>query len=278
MIINSEFINETVNNFYDSFKNEENWCSVSGLNPNIDIYGNHKYQKLYALKYIPAYYFEYCILANKLNGRIKNKNHKIKVISMGCGLCPDYYALVHNLECEFEYHGYDAYEWSMRKFMPQVANDYNFYKKSLKNIKSEEIYDCDVFIFPKSIGDINDSNDKIIEHLANIISKINKNRIFFLNSYVSNENQNTSHVELFEQIHNKLLNSGFSTKDDYKKTFYKGDRVGQGLKGIHIDFDYDSGCFISCVDKNTSCTYCNVVKYPILTNKFMDYQLLEYFR
>lgn len=266
--------------FFDAFESENDWCEVSGLNPNVDVYGKHKYQKLYCLKYLPAYYFEYCILASKLHNRLKtNDQDEICVASLGCGLSPDYYSLEHNLgNKKFKYEGFDGFEWSMRKLMPEVGDNYNFNRLNVMRLSEHDISLYDVFIFPKSIGDINDSSDEAIQHLADVISNSVKNRIYFLNSYVSKDNQNVSHVDLFEVIHKRLIDSGFSTSDDHRATFYVGSHVGQGLRGINYNFNYDSAFCIKCKDEESRCIGCNVVKSPILTNKFMDYQILEYTR
>lgn len=280
MIIKTKFIDEMLQQFFSSFDNEQDWCEVSGSNPNIDAYGKHKYQKLYCLKYLPAYYFEYCALASKLHDRLNaNDQDEICVASFGCGLSPDYYALEHNLgNKKFKYEGFDAFEWSMRKLMPDVGDNFNFNLSNVMRLRDDEINKYDVFIFPKSIGDINDSSGEAIQHLANVISNSVKKRIYFLNSYVSKDIQNISHINLFEIIHERLIESGFSTSDDHRKTFYSGNRLGQGLKGINYNFNYDSNFCIVCKDEDHSCRGCNVVKSPILTNKFMDFQILEYIR
>lgn len=286
MIINRNFIDHLLEAFHGAFVEEDNWCEVSGLNPDIEIYGKHKYQKLYALKYLPAYYFEYCVLASKLHMRLcKNDQDDISIASLGCGLSPDYYALLHNLtDKNFTYHGYDAYEWKMKELMPEVEDNYSFIWSSIRRLTEEQISQYDAFIFPKSIGDINDSSKlctppiDIIDTFASVLAKTSKDRIYFLNSFVSKEVQNTPHVKLFEKIHNKLIESGFTCSDNYKETFYRGQKKGQGLKGIDYDFHYNSEYFIHCEDEDESCRYCNVTKSPILTNKFMDYQILEYSR
>ncbi|EKF9603035.1 hypothetical protein O1C43_002845 [Vibrio cholerae] len=279
MRIDANFIETVLGQFYKSFCTEKDWCVVSGVNPNIDVYGKHIYQKLYALKYLPAYYFEYCILADKLKNRLeKNAQKMVSIASLGCGLTPCYYALSHNLGgIGFDYHGYDAYEWKMRSLMPAPDFNFNFYNKTVSKLEKGDIENYDVFIFPKSIGDINDSGPNVIQHLANIISATSKNKIYFLNSYVSKSKQNVSHVSFFKKIHDALISQGFTTLDKYDDTFYRGEQ-GQGLKGIDYDFTYNDKYFIKCNNKEKSCVDCNVIKFPILKNNFMSYQILEYTR
>ena len=280
MTIDSDFIENVLSNFYSSFCSEKDWCTVSESNPHINFYGKPAYQKLYALKYIPAYYFEYCILAEKLNDRLKkNDIDTVSIASFGCGLTPCYYALLHNLDdVDFIYHGYDAYEWNTRNLMPKPDCNFNFHLKTVAKLNKFDVGKYDVFIFPKSIGDINDSNPNAINHLAEIISSTEKDRIYFLNSFVSKSKQNISHVSLFKQIHDSLISAGFSTEDKYGKSFYKGNNLGQGLKGIDRKFTYNDSYFIHCQDQDKSCVDCTVVKRPILKNNFMCYQILEYTR
>lgn len=270
--INEDFIKKFVILCHKKFEKENNWCEISDK---ID-YTNPKYQLLYALRYIPAYYFEYCVLASKLKQRLRNlKINYVEILSLGCGLSPDYFALHHNMDgIKFKYTGYDS-SWGFKK---RNSKFYEFHKKDISTLN--DVIKFDVFIFPKSIGDINNSNSSVIGKLARKIAITEKKRIFFLNSYVANESQNTSHVQLFKIIHNALVNKDFNSEDNYEDTYYCGTKQPQGLIAINSNFKYPQDGFIVCDDKNDckKCRECNVIKNPILTNTFMDYQILEYYR
>jgi hypothetical protein len=281
MNVDKNFINDVVRSFYSSLKQDGKLCEISGVVPDVNVYGKHAYQKLYALKYIPAYYFEYCVLAHALNNRVRNDGYgNMKVVSFGCGLAPDYYALTHNLTCNFEYYGYDAYQWTQRNLMPVSGQNFNFSNSCVSILNMSDVCDVDVFVFPKSIGDIYDSDPDNINHLADVISNTTKNRIFFLNSFVCNDGQqNTIHIGYFRRIHDALLNVGFTTNDNRLSTFRQGEVMGCGLNKVNRGFVYDANCFIKCDDPECKDKYhCNVIKSPILTNKFMDYQVMEYTR
>jgi len=280
MILERTFIDSVVQSFHNSLRNDGKLCDISGVYPDINIYGDHRYQKLYALKYIPAYYFEYCVMADILNARARDAGDKeLNVVSLGCGLTPDYYALKHNLSCQFEYHGYDAYNWTQRALMPSVGSNYRFYNTPVSVINSSDVSNADVFIFPKSIGDIFSSDETSIDHLADVISRTDKKRLYFLNSFVSDgKRKNRVHIGYFRKIHDELLKVGFLTNDDPDATFHYGE-LGCGLNKIHRNFVYDTAFCIKCmVPGCTDTCRCNVNKTPILTNRFMDYQVMEYFK
>ena len=109
MHINTKFISDTTDSFYESLPKTKKMCKAATFEAKNNFYKKKIYQKIYALRYLPAYYFEYCLLAKELRSRLKNKNIKyVKVLSLGCGLSPDYYALKHNLRgIKFDYTGYD---------------------------------------------------------------------------------------------------------------------------------------------------------------------------
>lgn len=274
--IQSEFLNELVKNFAKKLTNDDTLCDLSDFTPENANYSNLEYQKLYALKYLPAYYFEYSVLAKNLNNRLKQSNlDKVNVLSLGCGLIPDYYALEHNLSCvAFEYHGIDACKWEARTYLPPYdLKKVKLYTDTVDNLTSKHVSVFDVIIFPKSIGDI-DSNANL-DKLATEIAKTTKNKLYFLNSFVSYSVQNKEHINLFGKIHDKLLAAGFTTSDKHRRSFYFGDHLGVGLKRINYNFNYHTDGFELCEE---GCNGCSVIKSPILTNHYMDYQILEYSR
>ncbi|MDF9616424.1 hypothetical protein P5705_02095 [Pseudomonas entomophila] len=283
MIYNAEFVNELLGNFHASFlKNKDKWCTISQVGPEGNAYKKKMYQKLYTLRFFPAYYLEYCLLASELKQRLPTDCKSIQVASFGCGICPDYYALRDNLgDVEFDYYGFDNCQWSTQRLIPENEDDnlifHHLNTKALKRVDLEEI---DVFVFPKSISDIAASGG--LERLAKSISATENDRIFFLNSYVSNGSESkksSGNLRHFDVVHEALSKVGFSTQDDRYKTRFKG-TFGEGLRKVSWDFCYPDELKLKCADqgKFPSCEGCNVVKLPVMTNRFMDYQLLEYTR
>jgi len=281
MNYNSDFVKELLANFHSSFmEDKERWCNISSLEPEGDNYKKRSYQKLYTLRYFPAYYLEYCILADALRRRLGENCPRVKIASFGCGICPDYFALRDNLAgIPFEYVGYDRCEWSTQGLIPDAKEkNFSFEFFTTSDFELGDLDDIDVFVFPKSIGDI-DANGGL-EHLAEVIASTQKERVFFLNSYVSNGTQNLSaNSRYFKKIHDALTKNGFKTEDSVSKASYSGS-FGDGLRKICWDFCYPEEYLIKCEDQGSTlhCSGCGVLKYPVMTNKFMEYQILEYVR
>lgn len=281
MNYNSGFVNELLANFHSSFMEDKNrWCKISDLDPAGDNYRKKSYQKLYVLRYFPAYYLEYCILAEALRKRLGRDCDRIKISSFGCGVCIDYFALRDNLSgVEFDYTGYDRCEWSTQGLIPAEANsNFSFEFFTTNNFKLGDLDDVDVFVFPKSIGDIDAGGG--LNHLAKVIASTKKDRIFFLNSYVSSGTQSMSaNARYFNRIHENLTEKGFKTSDKVGSASYNGG-FGDGLRKICWDFCYPEEHLIVCKDQGSmpQCAGCGVIKRPVMTNRFMEYQLLEYIR
>ncbi|MET5962915.1 hypothetical protein [Citrobacter amalonaticus] len=277
MNIDQDFIRTTVLSFHRSLMRNGFLCDHSEFLPLNDNYDDEVYQKIYALKYLPAYYFEYCILANLLLKRLNNNNvTDINIASMGCGLYPDYFALLHNLTgINFNYYGYDVCHWKTRQLLPQGKDNLYLTSRAVNQISSKTLGKFDVFIFPKSLKDIEQSSD--IQQLAHDIIKTKKNKLYFLNSYINTSfEQSSTHVGIFKIIHDALINNGFSTIDKHNVTQYMGN-AGQGLKALDIHFEYPQECLMLCLEKDDSCK-CKITDNPILTNRYLDYQILEYSR
>ncbi|KNC92868.1 hypothetical protein [Trabulsiella odontotermitis] len=278
MNIERDFIHEVVNNFYNSIMQDGDLCGYSDASPANGNYDDEIYQKLYALKYLPAYYFEYCVLATKLVNRLKNNGaDEINVSSFGCGLYPDYFALLHNLQdIEFDYYGYDICKWKTRNLLPESEDNLCLKTMSISNITQTALDDTDVFIFPKSLGDIAENID--MPSFARKIASTPKDTVYFLNSFITvNHNLNRHHVELFSHFHDALLKQGFTTDDPSDETFYRGDHEFQGLKGINYGFDYPDGIHLCEEGAELDCK-CRVVHSPVMKNSYMNYQILEYTR
>lgn len=284
MQIDRTFIYEVVNNFFNQIESRDDLCKISKTEHTLEFYKKPAYQELYALRFIPAYYFEYCVLADKLYSRVKRDYTHLNIASFGCGLSPDYYALKDNLrEIKFNYSGFDAVEWRSQNHMPKVESNHQFIFKCVQNIRVQELHDMDVFVFPKSIGDIRDSGDDVIETLAQKIASTPKRRIFFLNSYVTHSFNKPIDVKDFSAIHSALTKAGFNCDDDHSITFFEHDGINIdkniGLRKINNEFVYPPNKEVTCGEFDSTdeiCAECIVPKSPIFTNQFMSFQILEY--
>lgn len=287
MEYNAEFIDELLVSFHTSFMGDyTDWCKIARYEPSGNHYMSKKFQKLYALRYFPAYYLEYCILADLLRKKVEDDYDYLNIYSFGCGLAPDYYALRDNLgNIAFDYHGFDHLSWSTQTLVPSPDANFAFTYNTVLNLTAADINDVDVFVFPKSIGDIAASDVNAMPEMASLIASTNNDRVFFLNSFVSSGNgyKISSDVNFFKHVHDAMLASGFSTNQKWNQTYCWGgtpEEGAVGLRKIHSDFCYPDEYMIQCGKKEdvALCNGCNVVKKPILSNRFIDYQIMEYFR
>lgn len=287
MNINKDFIDQVVNSFHGELTARPDLCKTCQAEYSMNFYQRKAYQELYALRFLPAYYFEYCALARMLHERAKKYNYEhLKIISLGCGLSPDYYAFRDNLPpIEFTYYGYDAVEWTSRQHMPEVGDNHNFIFDNAENISENDLSDIDVFVFPKSIGDIENNSRGLIEKFGQKVAKTGKDRIFFLNSYVTKRFNAPADRNIFRTIHESLLDQGYQTSDNPENSYYlhPGDTTNKpiGLRKIHHNFVYPDGKSITCNKMQPSqdiCNECMVPRKPILTNQYMSYSILEYIR
>lgn len=283
-IVSKNVIQSITTSFKESLEKDSDWCEVSKTSPQNADYGKPLYQKVYAMRYIPAYYFEYCILSSQLNRRAKKYGYEhLEIASLGCGLAPDYYALKGNLiDITFNYSGYDAVHWSTEEFMPSKEANFALNISNASQVAQETIDTYDVFFFPKSISDINDHATDNLEALAEKISSSKKERIFFLNSFISSGCSQVSNVvKLFGVVHNAMISKGFTTSDDHKKTFFGQGPLGRYLISIDSNFDYPPSQRLNCERRDNGkvdCLNCNVIKSPILRNNYIEYNLLEYIK
>lgn len=278
MNINRDFINQFVLSFHDSIMEDGQLCEFSDTLPENGSYDNVTYQKIYALRFIPAYYFEYCILAEELKNRLlPDGPNAINIASFGCGLYPDYYALSHNMDgINFHYTGYDVCRWESRALLPAHIGNITFNNASIDDITQHELNQYDVFFFPKSLGDI--AANANLNAFAEKIAQISKERIFFLNSFISTEHRrNDHHINIFGTIDSALTRMGFECADDRTETYYnyQGENRSHGLKRINHNFHYPD---ILPICRDDCEEACNANKSPVFTNMFMNYQLLEYTR
>lgn len=283
MHINREFIHDVVSRFHEYANlKESDWCNYSKTTPTNANYSDGLYQCFYALRFIPAYYFEYCKLASMLNDRLnERKENFISIASLGFGLAPDYYALTHNLQHEFTYTGYDPLLWEQLILMPETSENFFAHQSPIEKLPETKIHKHNVFIFPKSISDINNKNNLAIDQFAKKLATTPHDRIFFLNSFiVNNSSAQSTSIQHFKKIHLTLINKGFSTQDNPRNTFNIASS-SLALKSINSNFDYPNEKKINCTrinSTNPNCNTCEVIKNPIFTKNFIDYQLMEYQR
>lgn len=247
-------------------------CPARAMRPSNLNYPIWEYQVVYGARYLPAYYVEYyemaCLLASRLAGQWKSLN----IASIGCGLCQDYYAISNALYgiAGFNYWGYDAVAWDAHRALPPPDNNFSYLNSSVKYFRSLNVRGIDVFVFPKSLSDLDFS---CLTHLASVIASTDRRVLYFLNSYVRKNDEIYGSFNLIDQA---------LSRANFKLNYQRGPmEVGNG----RISDKYE--LFDSCVDKiecakfdvqNSDCSQCEVVMHPIKSAGFSCYELREYVR
>lgn len=275
MPINFDFIRRASGKFRTRAETLEscglNLCDARYMKPINENYPNVAYQVVYGARYLYAYYVEYYEMASLLADHLAGKARELDIVSIGCGLCPDYYALLHafNGTLSFNYRGYDAVAWKARDLLIPVSPP-NFFcwDTGVEHLSACDIMSVDVYVFPKSLTDI---PPHVISYLASVIATTDKRELFFLNSYVRDENHPSGDIGPFSPIRQSLLENGF------REQF--GDQISNPpIELIHRKYRQNrSGVqLVACPKQNPlHCANCNVVKEPIL-NSYFSYQLLLY--
>ena len=302
MNINTKLIESSHKKLLAKLKELDDICNISDYKPDNGKYDNENYQYIYALRYLTAYYFEYCEMAHYFNEIVKDlKDFTPSILSLGCGLGQDYIALLNNLICleEFKYSGYDVVDWSKtRQYIFGTTFDQKFFNKSISEVKDIKKYNT--FIFPKSIMDIYEQKDSsgrqgyLIEEFAGKISKSNQRKMFFLNSYVINEEIKKqslkSHMEPFGKIDEYLNKEGYTKiihQDVIGENNKLNDRLGSINENHSLKIPYikpfecnqkhplDKGTCYCDLSKNEE-KECGIIKTPIVSESFICYKIIEY--
>lgn len=290
-IINTDLIKETILKNRISLE-KKLLCEHSDCSPSKADYSNKTFQSIYTIKYFPAYYFEYCVLSNRLNQYLKKKKiKKINIISLGSGSCADYYALNNNLvDIEhYTYTGIDLNDWD-RDLFP-IIDKKNFIFKKISALEIKNFDDYQVIFFPKSISnifgeDINSETEKNINTFINDLIKSNRDEIIFCISY-----EHYYAKEHFIYL-SKILNSkGYyiadsrNSKNNAGQSWYIGDKcynddygvyTYQNLNELNNFFYYENiGCNNLMCNKRDSCY---IMRGSLKKNRLIQYNYFVFKR
>lgn len=271
MAVDLQFI-KSVSGAFRAEGEASNLCCTKRMKPANANYSSYEYQLVYGARYLPAYYVEYVEAAQLLASRLPDRA-AIAICSLGCGLCQDYHAFSHALRgvADFIYVGCDAVDWTARSLMPPAEGNFSFIESGVQSLNAEYVQYFDVFAFPKSLTDIQRSG--CLPHLASVVGATNKKRLFFVNSYVSND---AYYYGSFEVIEEELFRAGFSLAYSDGPWRVSAGRIDDKYPG----FDSSVGK-INCERSDLSsadCRECEAQKHPIKLGEYSYYELREYSR
>ncbi|GAA0599701.1 hypothetical protein GCM10009099_40970 [Caenispirillum bisanense] len=202
----------------------------------------------------------------------------MNVLSLGCGLCQDYYALAHSLTTAFIYRGYDAVAWKALEHLPEARENRSVHNIAVQDIPAGDLHAADLVWLPKSITDIDESGAGILRGFAQKLAKTHKRRVFLVVSYATADATEPARTDLTTIVHDTMIHAGFGCDDDPASACsFGGD--GIGLRTYYPDFVYPNEWLKPCAENSKSeCTDCDAKRSPILTTGRTRFSILEYTR
>jgi hypothetical protein len=293
MVDITQYLEEIFGDFC-CYANGENYlCELKKLNfqaGSIPDYSNKKIQQLYLLRYAFAYAFEYKSMYEDMFPKIKNLDN-LKVTSIGCGAMIDYWSLVKLLlekkmeDKQIAYIGVDEINWNYK--IRKRSSDFGYLKnKNIVDYLNEiELFDSDIYFFPKSISEFDDNEMKLI--CKNFKEKeIIKNTILLGVSLRCDSGSRDRDMEKVKLLIEAISKNGFITKDSCEEyIYYEGNA---GIAAYDRQFVYPPEAINYLKELNIRCkefiengTNCendcleSLNRWPILKTNTICYQIIE---
>ena len=293
-------ITEYLQQIFDDFKGEieysgDTLCGLKRLSfeagglPN---YNDIQIQRLYLLRYVFAYAFEYTKMYEEVLQDMDNPT-AISVASIGCGNGIDYWALVQalknywNQECNIRYVGIDEIDWNYRiekrlqdEMIYLVGNAKQYFEKAEQLIS-------DVYFFPKSISEFTEDEMKaIVDAFRN--KTIKKDTIYLCISIRKNEYSQEIDINRTQQIYNALLQNGFVANCNYTQYTYYPNNTAICLLDYSYVYPNEALEYLKHLNEKCEnyietrkncyreCEYLN--RQPVLTSGMICYQVIKFER
>lgn len=276
------FIQNKLQSVFNDFKDEE-WCDLDISNFNAKGYSVKAHQKAYILKYYAAYF---CELYRAYGRFIDNfSGNNLNVLSIGCGSGVDCEALYRvNIDrgrgLNINYVGVDIVDWDYRPNFHWAS----FQNKCASSISKSDVCDVDLYVFPKSLTEL---SIEAREHIANtIIENSQKDKIYFVNTYVTNNPNYSNYVNglsQFRTINNKLTKSSWCYLSDPNLYWYLKNTGWLGNTFDFFSIPNDITPFVRELKSNCSnqvddekCRECEVGFLPIFNGNYLAYGVIDY--
>lgn len=278
------FLKSKINAVYEDFV-DEYWCELNNRDLNVDGYTSIVYQQKYILKYYGAYF---CELYGMYKEYFENfDGTELNVLSLGCGSGIDCEALNRviidlDLDIAINYVGVDIVDWNYR---PQFTWA-TFKLMCISKLAAKDIRNVDLFVFPKSLTELDEDKLKIIGKL--IAKSSRKDCIYFLNTYVTDDADDSNRVDGIKQfgvINKNLKANGWECLTSPSEYYCMKNCGWLGHSYNFFKLPDDVKPFVeelkdNCNNHNgsTKCINCDIDFIPILTSKYLAFNLLGYER
>lgn len=277
-------ISDTLENIVSEFKTEINdtcLCSLKTIRFDQGVYPDYtksEIQKLYLLRYYPAYLCEYKYLYKKVLRSRKIKN--LFILSVGCGCGVDYQGAFLANGRNFNnitYHGIDLVKWS---FSESLGNpNYDIILGNINEMEFPPNNKYNIIMFPKSISEFDDESfDSFLAALSE--STFTEDIIYLISSVMDKGFESDSNQ--YKKVADFLIGIGYKC-DEYEET--QEIKGKGGLINLDGDFDYpndikDFIITLSTICKTFKSTNKNcqpdcktqLNKWPILKSDYISFQ------
>ena len=180
-------------------------------------YSNTWDQACYVMRYLYAYAYEYFIAFSSILEKI-NSNSDLHVMSLGCGVMPDAWALQEaskrmELRGMIEYTGVDVFKWP-DEYVPETTERVR--KRFIKSKAGDYLLSCtdiehDIIIFPKSLGDMYKNDRSDLYNVKKALGEIPlKDEFYMVFSFIDNEQDNRKDQIEMDYLLDCIRNRGYS--------------------------------------------------------------------
>ena len=166
-------------------------CLREGFYELADKYNCEKKMAFYVINYGAAFcneFYYYLNTSNVLNNFIEKP---IKILSLGCGFAPDYYAIEKyiadkNLQINFSYIGYDcSTHWNSQiDFLKNQRNNFHFEIRDLTDLeKPLSFADYDLVVMCKVFSTIykHKKHELLLQNIIDATNSMKKDAVFLFN-------------------------------------------------------------------------------------------------
>lgn len=301
MIGIEEYLQDVADDFCAFLEERHQLCDLKRLHFDQGLFPDYSethIQQLYLLRYAYSYAFEYYVIFKRLIS-IYSSIHssirdRLRISSIGCGNGMDYWALVNALEdtglrnCSVDYRGNDIVEWNYR-IDPRENDIVNFLQKDIKEyLDVVRHFNSDVYIFPKSISEFDDTTFRSILN-AFQFKKIETEEIGLIVSMRSNEENLRYDMGRVDGVKWAIVANGFEVVFDTNEERLACDTYIARIDGRFIYPDKALRQTIPMI--NTRCSHylqfgenCSdecgprLTRKPILKTSFIRYRIVIFRR
>lgn len=268
-------------------------CEMRKLNYSLDElpdYSSTVLQQLYHLRYTYAYTYEYYVMYDHALRLLEPSEQPLSVLSVGCGALTDYAGLRKRLgtgKRKIDYTGIDLIDWKY-KAEPDEG-DHVVVRTGIRAsqyFRDVECLDSDIFMFPKSISEMDDG--ELSEIAEAFLIKPNLKKRFCLGISLRKNEQNCKRdIIKADKLAANIAGSGYAPLGNPGEYYiFSADK---GICAYMRDYKYPDRIIPDLVNMEEKCKMkdrCRYTaecsrclnKYPILKTDNICYKMYAFER